>query len=148
MLETPPNVAEGGWSAALPELFKAAKLGNRLRGLDMELRRELADLFLKSAGDYLDGWFDSAPIKAMYGFDGIVGNYASPYAAGSAYVLLHHAFGEVNGKKGVWGHADRRYGRDHTGDGEMLRRARRRDPHGLRGPRGGCREAVGRVGRR
>ncbi|MBD9215232.1 MAG: hypothetical protein EGQ22_07085, partial [Senegalimassilia anaerobia] len=40
-----------------------------------------------------------------YGFDGIVGNYASPYAAGSAYVLLHHVFGEVNGKKGAWGHA-------------------------------------------
>jgi phytoene dehydrogenase-like protein len=35
----------------------------------------------------------------------VVGNYASPYAAGSAYVMLHHAFGEVNGKKGVWGHA-------------------------------------------
>jgi phytoene dehydrogenase-like protein len=34
-----------------------------------------------------------------------VGNYASPYSAGSAYVLLHHVFGEVNGKKGAWGHA-------------------------------------------
>lgn len=105
VLETPPNVVEGNWTAALPELLKAAKIGNRLRSLDLEARRELVDLFFKSAGDYLDGWFDSAPIKAMYGFDGIVGNYASPYAAGSAYVLLHHAFGEVNGKKGVWGHA-------------------------------------------
>ena len=44
-------------------------------------------------------------VKALFGFDAIVGNYASPYAAGSAYVMLHHAFGEVNGKKGVWGHA-------------------------------------------
>ncbi len=41
----------------------------------------------------------------MYGWDGVVGNYASPYTPGSAYVLLHHCFGEVNGKKGVWGHA-------------------------------------------
>jgi phytoene dehydrogenase-like protein len=41
----------------------------------------------------------------VYGFDGIVGNYASPYTPGSAYVLLHHVFGEVNGKKGAWGHA-------------------------------------------
>ena len=32
-----------------------------------------------SAGDYLDNWFESDPIKAVYGFDGIVGNYASPY---------------------------------------------------------------------
>jgi phytoene dehydrogenase-like protein len=58
-----------------------------------------------SAGDYLDGWFESDPIKAVYGFDGVVGNYASPYMPGSAYVLLHHCFGEVNGRKGVWGHA-------------------------------------------
>ena len=71
----------------------------------MTMRRELLDLFVKSAGDYLDGWFESAPIKAAYGFDGIVGNYASPYTPGSAYVLLHHVFGEVNGKKGAWGHA-------------------------------------------
>ena len=71
----------------------------------MAMRRELLDLFVKSAGDYLDGWFESAPIKAAYGFDGIVGNYASPYTPGSAYVLLHHVFGEVNGKKGAWGHA-------------------------------------------
>jgi phytoene dehydrogenase-like protein len=105
VLETPPNVVSGGWSAALPELLKVGKLGNRLRTLDMEMRRELLYVFTKSAGDYLDGWFDSAPIKAAYGFDGIVGNHASPYTAGSAYVLLHHAFGEVNGKKGVWGHA-------------------------------------------
>ena len=75
------------------------------RALDMTLRRELLDLFVESAGDYLDGWFESAPIKAAYGFDGIVGNYASPYTPGSAYVLLHHVFGEVNGKKGAWGHA-------------------------------------------
>jgi phytoene dehydrogenase-like protein len=105
VLETPPNVISGGWSAALPQLFRAGKLGRRLSGLDMEHRRELLEVFLKSAGDYLDGWFESEPIKAAYGFDGIVGNYASPYAPGTAYVLLHHAFGEVNGKKGVWGHA-------------------------------------------
>ena len=49
--------------------------------------------------------FESDLIKALFGFDAVVGNYASPYAAGSAYVMLHHAFGEVNGKKGVWGHA-------------------------------------------
>jgi phytoene dehydrogenase-like protein len=69
------------------------------------MRRDLLELFVRSAGEYLDGWFESAPIKAAYGFDGVVGNYASPYSAGSAYVLLHHVFGEVNGKKGAWGHA-------------------------------------------
>ncbi len=105
VLETPPNVVEGSWSAALPELLSAGRLGSRLSKLDMSLRRELLKLFSASAGDYLDGWFESDPIKAVYGFDGIVGNYASPYSPGSAYVLLHHCFGEVNGKKGTWGHA-------------------------------------------
>jgi phytoene dehydrogenase-like protein len=53
----------------------------------------------------LDAWFESDPLKAVLGFDAVVGNLASPYSAGSAYVLLHHMFGEVNGKAGVWGHA-------------------------------------------
>lgn len=44
-------------------------------------------------------------MKAAFGFDAIVGNFASPDTPGSAYVLLHHIFGEVNGKKGAWGHA-------------------------------------------
>jgi phytoene dehydrogenase-like protein len=105
VLETPPNVTAGSWLEALPELLRSARLGKRIAKLDMPMRRELLDLFVKSAGDYLDAWFESAPIKAAYGFDGIVGNYASPYAAGSGYVLLHHVFGEVNGKKGAWGHA-------------------------------------------
>ena len=105
VLETPPNVTAGSWLQAIPELLRSARLGKRIAKLDMPMRRELLDLFVKSAGDYLDAWFESAPIKAVYGFDGIVGNYASPYAAGSGYVLLHHVFGEVNGKKGAWGHA-------------------------------------------
>jgi phytoene dehydrogenase-like protein len=106
ILETPPNVTSaGGWGAAVPELLKAAGLGKRIGGLDMTGRRDLLALFSQSAGDYLDGWFESDPIKAVFGFDGVVGNYASPYSPGSAYVLLHHVFGEVNGKKGVWGHA-------------------------------------------
>ncbi|MDB6046876.1 MAG: NAD(P)/FAD-dependent oxidoreductase [Gammaproteobacteria bacterium] len=105
VLETPPNAVEGSWRMALPELLRAAQVGGKLRKLDMTMRRELLNLFATSAGDYLDGWFESDPIKAVYGFDGIVGNYASPYTPGSAYVLLHHVFGEVNGKKGAWGHA-------------------------------------------
>jgi phytoene dehydrogenase-like protein len=104
-LETPPNVTAGGWGAALPEMLKAARVGGRLRRLDLDMQRELLTLFAASAGDYLDGWFESDPIKAVFGFDGVVGNYASPYSPGSAYVLLHHVFGEVNGKKGAWGHA-------------------------------------------
>lgn len=105
VLQTPPNVVEGSPLSAIPELIRAGALANRLRKIGLSGQRDLLDLFTNSAGDYLDGWFESDPIKAVYGFDGIVGNYASPYTPGSAYVLLHHCFGEVDGKKGVWGHA-------------------------------------------
>jgi phytoene dehydrogenase-like protein len=105
VLETPPNAVAGGWRRALPELLRAVRVGGRVSRLPQPLRQELLTLFASSAGDYLDGWFESDAIKAVYGFDGIVGNYASPYSPGTAYVLLHHAFGGVNGKKGVWGHA-------------------------------------------
>jgi phytoene dehydrogenase-like protein len=80
-------------------------VGYRLRKAGMAARRDFFDLMTKSAGDLLDGWFESAPIKAAFGIDAVVGNYASPYAPGSAYVLLHHVIGEVNGKRGAWGHA-------------------------------------------
>jgi phytoene dehydrogenase-like protein len=105
MLETPPNVIEGGFLAALPELLKAGRLARKLGALDLAAKRDLLALLGRSAGDYLDDWFESDPIKAVYGFDGIVGNYASPYSPGSGYVLLHHLLGEVNGKRGAWGHA-------------------------------------------
>ncbi len=104
-LEPPPNVTEGGWLKALPELLRAGRLGKRVKALDATLRTDLLDLFSISAAEYLDRFFESEPIKAVLGFDGIVGNYASPYTPGSAYVLLHHVFGEVNGVKGAWGHA-------------------------------------------
>jgi phytoene dehydrogenase-like protein len=105
VLETPPNLVEGGWTAALPELLKSAALGRRLSKLDITAKRDLLALFTQSGGDWLDGWFESDPIKAVLGFDAIVGNYASPYTPGSAYVLLHHVFGGVNGVPGAWGHA-------------------------------------------
>src|ERR671912_734512 len=105
VLEAPPNLTEGWSRKGLVELVRAAALGRRLSRLSMEQRRTLLDLFTKSAGEMLDETFESDLVKALFGFDAIVGNYASPYAAGSAYVMLHHVFGEVNGKKGVWGHA-------------------------------------------
>jgi phytoene dehydrogenase-like protein len=105
LLITPPNVIEGGWIAARHEMLKSARVGMHLAALPMTTRRDLLTIFARSAGDYLDTWFESDPIKAVLGFDGIVGNYASPYSPGTAYVLLHHVFGEVNGKRGAWGHA-------------------------------------------
>jgi phytoene dehydrogenase-like protein len=100
LLETPPNVGGG-----LPDLLRAWKAGRRLKALPIAAQRDVLDLFTLSAADWLDRWFESDPIKACFGFDSVVGHFASPYTPGSAYVLLHHVFGEVNGKKGSWGHA-------------------------------------------
>src|SRR6516165_7385696 len=102
-LVAPPNLVNGDLTVTVRELAQFATIGRRLwqaRGL-----RAAFQLLRKSAGDLLDTWFESDPIKAVLGFDAVVGNLASPYAAGSAYMLLHHALGEVNGKPGVWGYA-------------------------------------------
>jgi phytoene dehydrogenase-like protein len=104
VLRVPPNVVRGFGLRGLRELVRALGLGNSLRGLDLEAQRLLLDLFTTSAADFLSDWFESEPLKALLGFDCIVGTYASPFDPGTAYVLLHHAFGEVNGKKGAWGH--------------------------------------------
>ncbi|QJR14910.1 phytoene desaturase family protein [Usitatibacter palustris] len=100
LLETPPNV--GG---SVKELFAAWKTARRLNSLPLAAKRDVLDLFTMAAGDWLERWFESDPIKACFGFDSVVGNFASPWSPGTAYVLLHHVFGEVNGNKGSWGHA-------------------------------------------
>jgi phytoene dehydrogenase-like protein len=105
VLQAPPNVTWRDLIRSLPEALKFADIGKRVLQFDGRGRRALLDLYRQSAGDYLDRWFETDVVKALFGFDSIVGNLASPYTRGSAYALLHHWFGEVNGKKGVWGHA-------------------------------------------
>ncbi|MES2271294.1 MAG: NAD(P)/FAD-dependent oxidoreductase [Pseudomonadota bacterium] len=99
-LKAPPNVGDG-----LRTLYDGAMQGRALSKLTLEQQRDVLDLFTKSARTFLDSWFESEAVKAAFGFDAVVGNYASPDTPGSAYVLLHHVFGEVNGKKGAWGHS-------------------------------------------
>jgi phytoene dehydrogenase-like protein len=99
-LETPPSPKDG-----LPSWIAALRHGRVMARLTLEQQRDLLALFTQSAREFLDGWFESEPVKAVFGFDAVVGNFASPDTPGSAYVLLHHVFGEVNGNKGSWGHA-------------------------------------------
>lgn len=100
LTQTPPNAGGG-----LLELIKGGAVGRRLLGLDLDDQRLLLELFTASAADFLDRRFESTEVKAAFAFDGIVGAFAAPSTPGTAYVLLHHAFGEVNGKIGHWGHA-------------------------------------------
>ena len=99
-LKSPPNVGGG-----MKTLIDGALQGRGLMKLTLSQQRDVLELFTKSARTFLDSWFESEAVKAAFGFDAVVGNYASPDTPGSAYVLLHHVFGEVNGKKGAWGHS-------------------------------------------
>ena len=100
LLKAPPQAGAG--IAGLPSLFS---LGRDMIGLNTDEIRILHDYATKSEGDILDRHFKSDLAKALFGFDGVVGNFASPYSAGTAYVLLHHLFGEAAGVAGAWGHA-------------------------------------------
>lgn len=96
----PPNAGGG-----MGDLFRAIQQARTALRLPLEAQRDAVDLFTRSAREFLDGFFESDPVKAAFGFDSVVGAYHSPDTPGSAYVLLHHVFGEVNGKPGQWGHA-------------------------------------------
>jgi phytoene dehydrogenase-like protein len=98
-LRIPPD-PQGGLLA----LADAAMQSRKVARLPLAAQRDVLALFTRSAREVLDRWFESEPVKAAFGFDACVGHYGSPYEPGSAYVLLHHVFGEVNGKKGAWGH--------------------------------------------
>jgi phytoene dehydrogenase-like protein len=100
LLIAPPNAGGG-----LADVLTLLKFGNSLRKLSLETQRDLLDFFTKSAAEILDQYFENNAVKALFGFDAIVGHFASPEEPGSAYVLLHHVFGEAAGIPGAWGHA-------------------------------------------
>jgi len=98
ILRAPPN-------AGSRDLTKLLTLGRDLVGLSTREIRTVHDFATRSAAEVLERHFTGDFAKALFGFDGVVGNFASPRASGSAYVLLHHLFGEAAGVPGAWGHA-------------------------------------------
>ncbi len=76
-----------------------------MAGLSLAETRIVHDFAVRSASEILDRHFKGDLAKALFGFDGVVGNFASPQSPGTAYVLLHHLFGEAAGVPGAWGHA-------------------------------------------
>ena len=69
-----------------------------------------------SVGDLLDDWFENDALKGAYASTGVVGVWAGPRTPGTAYNLLHHELGELDGVGGAWGHVQGRDGRDLRGD--------------------------------
>ena len=87
------------------QIGNAFTTGRILSSAQPEMRSHVAELMTKSVGNYLDQWFETDILKGTLAYSGSVGNFASPYHPSTAYVLLHHVFGQVNGKTGAWGHA-------------------------------------------
>ena len=100
LLRAPPNV--GATVSALPKILS---MGKDMAGLSLAETRIVHDFAVRSEAEILDRYFEGELTKALFGFDGVVGNFASPQTAGTAYVLLHHLFGEAAGVPGAWGHA-------------------------------------------
>ncbi len=68
--------------------------------------RLLRDLILRSATDLLDDWFESEELKGTLAINAVIGSFLGPSTPGSAYVLAHHSFGVLDGRKEVWGFAE------------------------------------------
>ncbi len=100
MLKAPPAAG----SKRPGDLFDLLREAGRAAGLS---RRDLMDIYrlmTMSVGDLLDDHFETDELKGAYASSGVVGVWAGPYTPGTAYNLLHHALGEVDGVQGAWGH--------------------------------------------
>ena len=81
------------------------KLGRHFRSLGDERFHALFKLMTMSASDFLDEWFETEPLKATMSASGIIGTFLGPRSPGTAYVLLHHYMGEIDGAFRAWGFA-------------------------------------------
>ncbi len=87
------------------DLRALLKLGRHFRSLGSERFHQLHKLMTMSAADYLDEWFETESLKATMAASGIIGTFLGPRSPGTAYVLLHHYMGELDGVFRAWGFA-------------------------------------------
>jgi phytoene dehydrogenase-like protein len=91
----PPNLRIG-------ELPRWLALGRRFRGWSGRDVAEVVRLFTLSGADFLDEWFEDERVKGAMATQAIIGAWCGPMSPGSAYVLMHHWIGEVDGHAGAW----------------------------------------------
>ncbi len=92
----PPNVK-------LTEILRWVRTASRIRRWTGRDVHELVRLFTMSAADFLDEWFEDDRVKGALATQAIIGAWCGPMTPGSAYVLMHHWIGEVDGHFGAWG---------------------------------------------
>ena len=99
MLRPPPALG----SKRPGDLLSLLREAGRTAGLKQREVHELFRVMTMSVGDLLDEWFENDAVKGTYASTGVVGVWAGPRTPGTAYNLLHHALGELNGVSGLWG---------------------------------------------
>ncbi len=85
------------------EWLPVARLARSFNGLSLEQRAVFIQLMTMSAADFLDQWFETDPLKATMSASGIIGTFQGIRSPGTAYVLLHHYMGEIDGVLRAWG---------------------------------------------
>lgn len=101
LLRTPPDPA----SFKPRDLMELLHLGRTFHNLGEQQMYDTIRFWTMSIAEFLDEFFESEVIKATLAGSGIIGTALGPYSPGSAYVLLHHYMGEVDGTIGAWGFA-------------------------------------------
>jgi phytoene dehydrogenase-like protein len=99
LLRTPPDLARSG----LRDYLELARLGLDFLHMDDTERIGHLRIFTQSVADFLAPWFESEEVKVTLATDGVIGTNGGPRTPGTAYVLLHHVMGKVNGHRGLWG---------------------------------------------
>ncbi|PYS77247.1 MAG: amine oxidase, partial [Acidobacteria bacterium] len=99
MAMTPPDPTSLNVKGLLDLLF----LGRRFQKLSPEDKYNQVQLMTMSAVDFLDQWFETDVLKATMSASGIIGTFLGVRSPGTAYVLLHHYMGEIDGAFRSWG---------------------------------------------
>ena len=85
------------------EWLPLTPLAKQFRDLPRRMQTAFIQLMTMSAADFLDQWFETEPLKATMSASGIIGTFQGPRSPGTAYVLLHHYMGEIDGAFRAWG---------------------------------------------
>ena len=101
LMRTPPDPA----SVRPRDVAELAWLGRRVGGLPEAQVADMVRFWTMSISDYLDQYFEHPVVKASLAVSAIIGTALGPMSPGSAYVLLHHYMGDVDGNVGAWGYA-------------------------------------------
>src|SRR5262245_22836201 len=98
LLTTPPH-----FPPSAMDLVDYLRLAGKMRGLGAKDLVAMVKVFTQSAAEFLDEWFESEQVKVTLATDGVIGANGGPRSPGTAYILLHHCMGGVEGKRGLWG---------------------------------------------